>query len=117
MNKSKILCLLSVLFLIGLPQETFGKEIRNNEVGIGFTSELNDPKQIESETSMPVENVLPLTITNKRSSNYYRSTRIKTFPRTGDQTSFSLRIWGIVCVIAVFWLFLFNQLREEEENE
>lgn len=80
------------------------------EVGIGFTSNTNQPAANE-----PIENVLPMT--NARSATYYQGTQAKRLPQTGDHATFILRFWGILCLILVFWLFLFRQLREEEENE
>lgn len=85
-------------------------ETVNNDVGIGFKSGSSQPASND-----PVENVLPMT--NARSNGYYQGAQLKRLPQTGDRTSMTLRLWGSVCLILVFWLFLFRQLREEEENE
>ena len=110
MKKCIIFCLLAAVLLFSLPQITFGIETVNNEVGIGFK---NGPSQPGPKDS--VENVPPMT--NDQSNGHYQGAQLKRLPQTGDRTSMTLRLWGSFCLILVFWLFLFRQLREEEENE
>ena len=112
MNQWKRLVLFVGLFLFCLPQLAVGKEVDTSEVGIGFATESEQPapKPIE-----PKENVIPLT--TRQADQPYQGTRAKNLPQTGDQTAGILRAWGVACMIAVFWLFLFKQLREEEDYE
>lgn len=108
--KCFVLCVGLLLFC--LPQVVFGSSRDTSEVGIGFVSEGGQPTPKPTE---PKENVIPQT--TQKADQKYQGTRVKNLPKTGEQTSATLQVWGAVCMIAVFWLFLFKQLREEEDYE
>lgn len=88
---------------------TLGKEVGTNEIGIGFANGQN-----QSTPSQPINNVLPMTTTRSRS--YYGATVQKRLPQTGDKTALNMQFLGAICLILVFWFFLFLQLQKEEET-
>lgn len=88
---------------------TIGKEVGTNEIGIGFANGASQPTP-----SQPINNVLPMT--TARSGNYYEAAALKRLPQTGDKTSLNMQFLGAVCLMLVFWVFLFLQLQKEEET-
>lgn len=109
----KTIILLGLLLLLNVPQATSAADIGTGEVGIGFASKTQQP----ADTTAPIDNVLPLTSTKAGASEQLQTTQVKRLPQTGDQTAQRLHRLGLLCLISVFWLFLFHQLREEDAHE
>lgn len=129
MKGKKWLILFSIIALVS-PLVAFGKETED-QIGIGFQEEqpvdLKEPvnrKEPTDPTPMPYEepketapfnNVLPYTLGSAR--NYYASESRNNLPKTGELRQTGMQWLGFFCVACNFWLFLFTQLKEEEDDE
>ncbi|WP_123862767.1 peptidase [Enterococcus durans] len=103
MKNKKGLFFLVVVLAFCFPQLSHAEEVGTTEAGIGFSGTYQPPKK------SPIDNVLSTTnIKSKPQASY---------PLTGEQHAPLLRILGIFCCMSAFWLFLFNQLQEEEDYD
>lgn len=108
-SKRRIVIIGLVFLLFSIPLSASAQE--KSDVGIGFEKDIYEP--IREPT--PINNVLPSTTRYNQATPYYSSG--KSLPQTGSRQSRYLQLAGIFCLVAFFWLFLFLQLREEEEYE
>lgn len=107
--------LVIILGILCFSSESSAVEIFLGEssIGIGFTEPIQKPSLPKND---PIDVVLPMTNTASRPISY-RYARGKYLPQTGDRSSRTMQIWGYLCLATVFWVFLFCQLREEDEEE
>lgn len=100
-----------VVLAFCFPQLSLAEEVGTTEAGIGFAGTYQPPKK------SPIDNVLPMTNIKSELQGSYPLAQGKLLPKTGEQHAPLLRIVGIFCCMSAFWLFLFNQLWEEEDYD
>lgn len=111
-KRKRSLFFLVVLVAFSFPQHEEAQEIGATDIGIGFAE-----TTYQALKEPPIENVLPMTNIKTIPNYRYRTTRDNSLPQTGDQASHTLQIWGILCLMCFFWLFLIHQLTEGEDYE
>ncbi|WP_159150437.1 LPXTG cell wall anchor domain-containing protein [Enterococcus faecalis] len=110
MKRRNLQFLLLLVLIIYIPQTTYAENRETTEVGIGFTKTSDIPSK-----KNPAVNVLPQT-TIQSLSIVRNRTQVKRFPKTGDKRINGLSWLGILFLISSFWMFLFRQLVEKENN-
>ncbi|MGG5373342.1 LPXTG cell wall anchor domain-containing protein [Enterococcus sp. AZ196] len=105
MKRIGTIFLLVLLPLFAVVQPSFAQE-KETTVGIGFVKTTNDSPKNE-----PINQVLPKTDNAVHATEW---TPAKRLPQTGSVLSRWMQILGSLCLMLVFWLFLYVILKEEE---